>query len=236
MPQLGVIMLSGPGARAAGWVRRLAHDEAGAILVEFAVVLPVLLVMFLGGYVICDMISCYRKVTITTRTLVDLVSRNISPTQTNPLVTSGAQVSATTLTTYMNASNLVLSPFTSTTSTLQVAMLRVCDASNAYVVWSQAQVGASTASSTITPGTIVPVPSGLISATMVPSSSVGSADVCNNLYPSSGSPVANETYAGQAGAYLFVALTSYVYTPLINYGNAGPTTMSDQLYMSPRLN
>ena len=80
-------------------------------------VLPVVLTMFLGTFVISDSISCYRKVTVTARTLADLVGRNVSPSSTP----TGAN-----LATYINSAELVLAPYNAASATLEIDELRVC--------------------------------------------------------------------------------------------------------------
>jgi Flp pilus assembly protein TadG len=203
-------------------LRRLARRQDGIAMVEFAIVLPVMLTMFLGCYVISDMIACYRKVTITTRALTDLVSRNISPS-------SGTNTA--TITTYLNSADLVLSPFSTANATLQISQLRICDATHAYVVWSQAQTGATTATASLTAGSVVAVPAKLITTPMVPVSPDGT-NVCSNTTGTS-----TKTQVGTAGAYLFFGQVSYKYVPAITYAaTITTTTMADQIYMSPRLN
>jgi Flp pilus assembly protein TadG len=202
-------------------LRRLIGQREGVAMVEFAVVLPVMLVLFLGCFVVSDMISCYRKVTSTTRAVTDLVSRNVSPSAGQP---------TTTLTTYMTSAELVLSPFNASNATLQISNLRVCDATHAYVVWSQAQTGTTSATPSLTAGTVVTIPTNLITSPMVPTSPDGS-DVCNNTTSSS-----TKTQVGTAGGYLFFGQVAYAYTPAISYGALTTTNMGDQIYMSPRLN
>lgn len=192
-------------------LKRLFRDRDGVAMVEFALALPLMLMLFMGCYVISDMISCHRKVTATTRALTDLASRGISPSSTP---------AGTTVSTYMSSANLVMSPFDVTKASLQISQLRVCDTSRAYVVWSQAQTGNTAATPTLTPKTVVDVPAGVISSYMVPTT-----------------PNACVTgVAGTSGAYLFYGQVSYAYTPTIGFGVKLTTNMGDQLYMSPRLN
>ena len=201
-------------------LRRLARAREGTALTEFAIVLPVLLMLFLSGFAVSDMILCYRKVTITTRTLADLISRNVSPSGT---------VASSTLTTYLNSSGLVLTPFATSKATLQITELRVCDATHAYVVWSQAQTGSTSVTPSYTAGTVVSITSNLITSPMVPTSADGS-DVCNNTTAGT-----NKTVVGTAGGYLFLAQVSYAYKPIAGLGSLATTTMTDQTYMIPRL-
>ncbi|WP_343613205.1 TadE/TadG family type IV pilus assembly protein [Novosphingobium sp.] len=192
-------------------LKRLIRDRGGVAMVEFALALPLMLTLFMGCFVISDMISCYRKVTATTRALTDLASRGISPS---------SAPATSTVSTYMSSADLVMSPFDITKASLQIAQLRICDTTHAYVVWSQAQTGSTAASPSLVAGTVVSVPAGIINSYMVPST----ANAC-----ASG-------VAGTAGAYLFYGQVAYAYTPAIGFGLKLTTNMGDQLYMSPRLN
>jgi Flp pilus assembly protein TadG len=199
---------------------RLFRANDGAALVEFAMVLPVLLTMFMGTYVISDSISCYRKVTVTARTLADLVGRNVSPSSTP---TSAA------LATYINSAALVLTPYNSTSATLEIDQLRVCDATHAYVVWSQAQTGTTTATPALTAGTVVSIPANLITTPMIPTSPDGT-NVCSNA-----TPATNRTVVGTAGGFLLLGQASYDYRPLFNINNVSHYPITDRIYMIPRL-
>lgn len=199
---------------------RLARSRDGAALIEFAFTLPVLLILFIGGYVVADMIACSRKVTVATRALSDLVGRNVSPSST---------VTSATLTTYMNSAQLVMTPMPAAQTTLQITNLRVCDATHAYVVWSQAQTNGATVNSSLTAGSVVSIPANLVTAPMVPSSPDGS-NVCQNTTNGT-----NKVMVGTAGGYLFLGQISFAYTPPIGLGTLATTKLSDQDYMIPRL-
>ncbi|WP_068079551.1 TadE/TadG family type IV pilus assembly protein [Novosphingobium rosa] len=199
---------------------RLIHDRRGTAMIEFALALPLMLTMFVGGYVLADMISCARKVTVATRALADLVSRNVSPS---------SPVTAAQLTTYLNSAQLVMTPMPAAVTRLQITELRVCDATHAYVVWSQAQSAGATVASTFTAGSVVSIPASLITSPMVPTSADGS-NVCSNT-----TAAANKTVVGTAGGYLFYGQISYAYTPPIGFGSLITTTLGDQDYMIPRL-
>lgn len=201
---------------------RLVRDAQGVAMVEFAIVMPVLLLMFVGCFVVSDMISCYRKVTVATRAMTDLVSRNVSPS---------AGTATSTVSTYMTSAQLVMSPFNTANSTMQISLVRVCDATHAWVVWTQAQAGSNSATSSLSASTVVPIPANMVTAPMIPTSPDGS-DVCYNTGPST----ATKTQVGTAGGYLFYGQVAFAYTPVVHYGALTTTVMADQIYMSPRLN
>lgn len=222
-------------------LNNFARDTRGSVLVEFAVTLPVLLVMFVGCYALSDMIHCSRKVTIATRALTDMVSRDMSPS-----IVYNAPSSATA-TSYLSASAVVMAPFSIANATEQISLLRVCDSTHAYVVWTQAQTQ-SASGSTVTPTTstqtagtlpanatqsannVVSIPANMVTSQMVPTSPDGS-DVCNNLAPGT----SNTTQVGTAGGWLFRGQVNYAYTPVLQFGPITTSALSDNIYMSPRL-
>ena len=66
-----------------GRYRSLLQDNAGAALIEFAMVLPVLILCYLGGFQLMEAVSVYRKVTTSTRSIADLTSRSSSVNAVN---------------------------------------------------------------------------------------------------------------------------------------------------------
>jgi len=210
VPQRGQLVLS-----------RLGRDREGSAIVEFAMVLPALLTLFLGTFVMSDTLSCYRKVTVAARSLADLVSRSVSPSSTP---------TTATLTTYLNAAQLTMTPFSATYTTLEVDELRVCDATHAYVAWSQAQSGGSASTPSLTAGTVVTIPTSMITTPMIPTSPDGT-DVCSNT-----TPAANRTVVGTAGGYLMLGRVNYAYQPVYSFASMARYNVTDQIYMIPRLN
>ncbi len=104
-------------------IARLKDDTRGVALVEFACVLPVLLLMYLAGYQLADALSCNRKVTITTRAVADLTTQNstITPTQ---------------LSTILNASTQIMAPYNASNALVRVSELSTDTNGNTTVVWS----------------------------------------------------------------------------------------------------
>lgn len=223
---------------------KLCRNVAGAALVEFAIVLPFLLIMFLGGYVVTDMIACNRKVTITTRALTDMISRSVSPS----LVTA-----ATDEATPVAAAALTLMPQNMQYATETITLLRVCSITRAYVVWSQS-VTQNSSGTVLTNPIIAGSPSSPIILTLplsllalqdgtsyyplaptATNSTTTNIDICANTPASGNTPV-----VGSTGAYLFVGVVGYNYHPLFSYpglfNGLNVTPMADQIYMSPRLN
>ena len=80
-------------------------DSSGASAVEFSLILPVLLLLFFGGYALSEAITIKRKVTITTRALADLTTQYSTTTMQGIATVMGAsaQIMAPFDTTPLNA-------------------------------------------------------------------------------------------------------------------------------------
>ena len=214
---------------------RLLRDTHASVIVEFTICLPVLFSFYVCGYLVSDQIACSRKVSVAARTLTDLLTRGLSPSAiySNP--------AATDATSYMSASVITLTPYSIGHASEQVALLRVCDAQNAYVVWSQGQTQTSTGTVTaatpalvagqMSANSVVPIPANMITAPMIPVSPDGS-NVCTNY----NTGTAQTTQLGTSGGFLFVSQLTYSYQPAFNYGFPTIIPMSEAIYMSPRLN
>lgn len=226
---------------AARMLRRLTRNTRGAVIVEFAFALPVLVLMYTGGVYLSDRVSASRKVTVATRSLVDLVSRTMSPTIIYNDPNSANAKS------HLSASAVVLAPYKLDKAVQQISLLRVCDATHAYVVWTQAQSQNFNGSevkietSSHTKGTlpkneaqsasnVVKIPANMITSTMVPVSPDAS-NVCQNLAPGT----SNKTQVGTSGGWLFMGRIKYNYRPFVSYLPITSTTMTETIYMVPRL-
>jgi Flp pilus assembly protein TadG len=111
--------------RDADLLQRLADDRRGVALVEFAMVAPVLLLMYLAGYQLCDALSCNRKVTITARAVADLTTQN-------------ASVNDSQLTTILSASSKIMAPYATSNALVRVSELSTDSNGKTTVVWSKA--------------------------------------------------------------------------------------------------
>ena len=78
--------------------RDLSRDTRGIAAIEFAMVVPLMLVLFFGTVEFSSGVAVDRKVTLMARTLSDLTSQNISVTDTQ-------------LTNIFNASTGIMTPY-----------------------------------------------------------------------------------------------------------------------------
>ncbi len=110
--------------RAVRFLRRLAHAERGMALVEFALVLPFMALLYVGSYQICDAVAAYRKVTRATRTIADLTSQYTSVDEQDV-----AEI--------LNSSVQVMSPYPTSKATMTVTQVTISDAGYPTVDWSR---------------------------------------------------------------------------------------------------
>ena len=131
--------------RALAFLRRFRPAASGVAAVEFALIVTMLLVGYLGGFAVAQATSTYRKLADTTVELANLTSQFTS-------------MQATDAQGVMAAAAQIMAPFP-TGALSEVLTLVATDAnSNATVTWSQAY---PTASNALTKGASVTLPANL---------------------------------------------------------------------------
>lgn len=122
--------------------RDLSGDIRGIAATEFAIVVPVMLLLFFGTDEFATGIAVDRKVTLMARTLSDLTSQNVSVTDTQ-------------LTNFFNASAAIMTPYSATPVKSTITQLYVDPTTLAAKVrWSKGDAPR-------TAGTTVVVPTAL---------------------------------------------------------------------------
>ena len=162
---------------------RIVEDERGLALVEFACVLPVLLLMYLAGYQLTDALSCNRKVTIATRAVADLITQNSS-------------VTTTQVNTILSASSKVLTPYSASNALIRVTEFTTDSNGNTTVTWSMDNRGGGRSKGT----TFILPPAIKMNSTSI-----------------------------------ILSETVYSYSPAVTFRTVGPLTLSDTVYMNPRV-
>jgi Flp pilus assembly protein TadG len=129
----------------------LAGDQRGVSAVEFALLLPLMLTLYLGAVEASQGIGAGRKVTLTARTIADLVSQVSS-------------LSSADMTNALNAATAVMAPYATSNLKVTVTSVKVDANSNATVDWSATMNGTARAKgSTVTlPAALVVTNSSLI--------------------------------------------------------------------------
>ncbi len=161
--------------------RRFSRDCNATSAVEFALVLPLMIGLYLGGVEISQGISIDRKVTLTAGALANLSAQ-------------ATTISSTDMTNILNASTAIMQPYSTSPLALTVTCIKIDANKNATVKWSVTRGGTADSGS-------ITVPSAL----------------------------------NVANSQLVLAKASYGYRPTVGYTISGTLTLSDQMYMSPRI-
>jgi len=114
--------------RARRVLRRFNNDKRGVSAVEFAMLLPLMITLYIGGVEVSSAIAVDRKVTLVSRTLGDLVAQSTS-------------VNATDMTNILNAASSVVQPYSSSLIKATVSRVDVDGNGVAKVVWSKTKNG-----------------------------------------------------------------------------------------------
>jgi Flp pilus assembly protein TadG len=115
-------------ARARRLLRRFHNDKRGVSAVEFAMLLPLMITLYIGGVEVSSAIAVDRKVTLVARTLGDLVAQSTS-------------VNANDMTNILNAASSVVQPYSSSLIKVTVSRVDVDANGAAKVVWSKTKNG-----------------------------------------------------------------------------------------------
>ncbi len=178
---------------------RALRDRRGIAAVEFALLLPLMLLMYIGTSDITRGVIVSRDVDLLSRTISDLVAQKpISP----PVPSSQIQ-------TIFAAASAVMVPFDTSSLTLTVSAVDITQNSNntccqVLVRWSYAQGSTTTPPAPRVCGALTQVAAGTApSATNIPSAIVNANTSAGYSY----------TGANGQNSYLIIADVTYTYTP-----------------------
>lgn len=113
-------------------LHRFTRDRTGVSAVEFAIILPFMLTLYLGGAELGDGMSIQFKATLAARTVADLSSQysDFSP------------INSSTMSQILGAASTVVTPYPSTNMVVTVSELKVTNGnSTGTVVWSASSSG-----------------------------------------------------------------------------------------------
>lgn len=125
-------------------IRQFRRDRSGLSAVEFALILPIMVVLYLAGFEVSEAVIINHKVTHSTSVLGDLVAQ----TET---------INATEMESILDAVATVISPYPMDDMTIVVSQIFINNAGVATVDWSAARNAVAP-----TPGTTVALPAGLV--------------------------------------------------------------------------
>lgn len=126
---------------------RLARDRRAVSAVEFAVLLPVMLTLFIAGNELSQALTIYRKVSHTGSALGDLVSQV-------------ATISTSEMSNILAASTTIMTPYSASGVQLVVSAVNYTTSGGFKTAWSVAQNSTAWTTNSTPPITI---PSGLVS-------------------------------------------------------------------------
>jgi Flp pilus assembly protein TadG len=124
-------------------LRAFVKHRGGVSAVEFAILLPVMVAMYLGSVELSLAIAAKRKVTLTSHALADLASQFTN-------------IADTDMTNILNASSAIIAPYASANLQVVLSQLSIDAKGNASVVWSSTLNGTARAA-----GSAVTIPSAL---------------------------------------------------------------------------
>jgi len=138
-------------ARARRQIRRLLRDKRGISAVEFAMLLPLMVTLYLGGVEVSQAIAIDRKVTLLARSLADLVSQ-------------ASSISNSDSSNILAATASIVAPYSDEKLKITVSSVKIDNNGVAKVCWSDTKNGTARAiGSTVTvPAALNTVNSSLI--------------------------------------------------------------------------
>jgi Flp pilus assembly protein TadG len=164
-------------------LRTFKRDHRGVSAVEFALLSPLMIALYIGGVEISDGIGIDRKVTLTAGAIANL-SAQVST------------ISASDMTDILKASSAIMAPYSTSPLKITVSCIAIDGSKNAKVKWSETQNGTKRGV-----GSSITLPSAL----------------------------------SVANTQLLFSEVSYAYQPIIGRTITGTLTLSDTMYMSPRI-
>lgn len=167
-------------------IGRFALDRRGVSAVEFALLAPLMVALYMGCVEVSDGVSADRKVTLSAAALADLTAQ----------VTT---ISNSDMSNILNASSAIIAPYSTSNLAITVSCLNIDSKQKATVKWSASMNGTARATGSV----------------YTFASSTSALDV--------------------ASTQIILAEASYNYTPIVGDALTGMITLSDRMFMSPRI-
>jgi len=120
-------------------LKRFSSEKRGIAAVEFALILPFMALLYLGGFEVMQEIAIKRQVALTASTVATIVTQysSISASATMPGI--------------LAAASSVLTPYSASNAAVTVSCITISSAGTATIAWSQSLNGtARVVGSTVT--------------------------------------------------------------------------------------
>lgn len=173
-------------------IRRLARDRRGVSAIEFALLAPIMIGLYLGCTEISDGVAVDRKVSLTAATLANLATSCTSSSSAAGGCANN-NFSTTDMNNMLDASSAIIAPYSAANLKMTLSCINIDANKVATVKWTAVRNGGTGGTMSIPPA-LLDVPGQLIYS-----------DV------------------------------SYAYTPIVGYTITGTLTLSDHMYMAPRV-
>jgi Flp pilus assembly protein TadG len=108
--------------------RRFARDRRGVSAVEFALLAPIMVALYLGCVEVSDAVSADRKVSLTAAAVANLTAQV-------------ATISTSDMTNILDASTAIISPYSASKLKITVSCLNIDANKNVTVKWSATRNG-----------------------------------------------------------------------------------------------
>jgi Flp pilus assembly protein TadG len=109
--------------RSSALVRRFCKDRRGVSAIEFAMIAPLMITIYLGGVEVTQAVAVDRKTTIVAHTVADLVAQDIN-------------VSDSDMNDILSASASVASPYAAANLQVTVSSIMIDSSGKATISWS----------------------------------------------------------------------------------------------------
>lgn len=104
-------------------VRSFARERSGVSAVEFAIILPLMVTIYLGSVELVDGMAIQFKATEAARGITDLASRYTS-------------IDATTMSSILNASSIILAPYSTSNVSVVISEITTNPQAQGTIAWS----------------------------------------------------------------------------------------------------
>jgi Flp pilus assembly protein TadG len=187
-------------------VRKFSTAADGVAATEFAIVVPFMLVLLVGGAELGDGMAINVKVSATAHSVTDMVTQNTS-------------LSTASMQNILTGATTIMAPYPINNSQLMVTVSEISSDANGTLNlrWSQSYNGTS-----FGPGRTSLGANGLYAALTVPASLNGTAGNANN---------ANNQ--NDQVSFILGEVT-YAYTPNLGYTISGTVNLADSYWLFPR--